>query len=238
MKYGSADFALLAVDGVDLLPAKLQTFVERREAVMERVDGLGDKREANGPTGLAKISIVQTGAFFDDRQNGMHQAFKTDGRSRSMMYSFDAGKTVTSIVGVYRQSYEVVAQQGRLTRANVAYQVNGSPTDNGTLVQPFQTYTAAWDTKATPKDLGATVYTDASITVLVSAMVGFTSLGLSLLHSTDGIVWTTLRALPAITSAPSTVTVANLGPPNRYLAVSGTPVGAGSVTVAVIVTPI
>lgn len=234
MKYGSADFSLYLVDGVDLLPSKVQTFTERRTAVMERVDGLGDKTEAMGPTGILSLSIVQTGAFFDDRQAGMHVAFKTDGRSRTVMYSFTGGKDVTSVAGVYRQSYDVVAQQGRLTRANVTYQVNGTADVGGVLVLPLTTFTGPWTGPSVDGLVESA--TGGVVNVQVTAFVGFTGVIVSVDHSSDNAAWTPLIALPTVTTAPATQRTTVAGTMHRYLRVSGSTAGTGSITLAVSVT--
>lgn len=234
MKYGSADFSLYLVDGVDLLPAKVQTFSERRTAIMERIDGLGDTREAMGPTGILSLSIIQTGAFFDDRQAGMHQAFKTDGRPRVVMYSFTGGKDVTTVAGVYRQSYDVVAQMGRLTRANVTYQVNGTADVGGVLVQPLTTFTGPWTGSSVD---GLVESANGGVVNLqVSDFSGFTGVIVSVEHSSDNAAWTPLIALPAVTTAPATSRTTFSGVMHRYLRVSGSPAGSGSITLAVSVT--
>jgi hypothetical protein len=229
---------LLLVDGYNLLPAKLQTFIDKREAVQERIDGLGDTAQANGPTGLSKITLAQGGAFFDDTAHGMHEAFKAiHGVARTLMYSFTGGAHVTTVAGVYNESYSVIAQQGKLTKANVTYEVTGVPDDTGRLIQPLQTYTAAWDTKTTPIDLGAGV-PDAALTVVVSDLTGFTSVAITVEHSDDAAAWSTLATVPPITTAPSSTKVANLGAVKRYVALAGVPAGAGSVTLAAILNPL
>lgn len=231
MKYGSAQFTLYLVDGNDLLPSKVQTFTERRTAILERVDGLGDSKEAMGPTGLAALTITQTGAFFDDRVAGMHETFKTDGRSRTLMYSFTGGKTVTSIAGVYRQSYDVIAQQGRLTRANVTYQVNGL-LDDGMLVQSLLAQTGPW-TSATVDGLVESA-NGGVINAQVNALTGFTGVTVTVASSADGSTgWTTLATLPVFTTAPVTNRTVVAGTIHRYLRVTGATTGTGSVTLAV-----
>jgi hypothetical protein len=233
MNYGSADFTLFLVDGYDLLPAKVQSFTEKIEAVQERADGLGDPREAMAPTGLTKLSIAQTGAFFDDRAHGMHALFSTlPPIARTVMYSFTGGKTVSTASGVFVESYAVVAQQGRLTRANVTYQVNGAIMPNGVGVQPLQTFTAAWVSAVA--DSGAEDARGLLLTLQVVDLVGFTSVAITLEHSVDGAAGWVPQTLPAITAAPATAQIPVAGPVHRYLRLAGTPTppGAGHVTLA------
>jgi hypothetical protein len=240
MKYGSSDFTVFLVDGYDLLPAKVQTFTEKMEALQERYDGLGDTREAMSPTGLSKLTIAQTGAFFDDRAHGMHELFSTlPNVTRSMMYSFTGGKTASVATGVFAESYAVVAQQGRLTRANVTYQVSGAIAPNGALIQPLATHTAQWNgDPGLVRDLGPLGAPNGGVvTVQVTALTGIAAITPQLVDSADGVSFAVVTSLTPITTAPS-VGSKTVGAVRRYVAFRCTfPETTGSVTLAASFSP-
>jgi hypothetical protein len=239
MKYGSSDFSLFLVDGRDLLPTKVQTVTEKIEAVQERYDGLGDTREAMSPTGLSKLTITQGGAFFDDRANGAHDLFKTlPPVFRTVMYSFTGGKTASVATGVFVESYAVVAQQGRLTRANVSYQVSGAIAPNGALIQPLVTKTTQWNNDPTlVRDLGvAGAPNGGTVTVQVSALSGIAAITPQLVDSADGIAFAVVTSLAPITTAPS-VGSKTVGAVRRYVAFRCTFPETGSVTLAASFSP-
>src|SRR4029077_6460969 len=131
-KIGSASFAVLLVDGYDVLAAKVKSFSHKITALHERSDGLGDSFEASTPTGLQTLSLTQSGAFFDDATNGAHTLLAPIANlavSRIVTFA-PAGNTLASrfigASGAYGQSYEVLGQVGALTKANVAYDVSGA----------------------------------------------------------------------------------------------------------------
>jgi len=246
MKDGSADFTLLTIDGYDLLGAKPQQFAERREALLERVDGLGDKVEAQGPTGLTKITIAQGGAFFDDRQHGMHVAFAhlptaAQSPTRTLVYSFTGGKTVTTVAGVFAESYAVVAQQAKLTKANVTYHVNGIPSDGGRLVQGTTLQTATWTGAVV--DLGASATTGADIVQQVLDLADADLAGV--VHaSADGVTgWAAVASFATVLhtgTLPSIQTLSIGTTINRYVRYVGTLTASGPnplTRVAIILTP-
>jgi len=144
---GSSGFALLTIDGYDLLPAKVQAFAYKIGVKQEKTDGLGDRWEEHTPTGLRAVTITQTGAYFDTAANGIHEALRAAPSSyRTLTFSPAAGLLI-SAAGALTVNYEVLAKNGNLTRANVGYQISGA-VSSGALVQAPSSRTADWNTQA------------------------------------------------------------------------------------------
>lgn len=71
-KVGSASFSALYIDGYDLLTQKPKGFTWKASAIQEDTTGLGDTFHGVTPTGLTKVEVSQSGAFFDDSTNAVH----------------------------------------------------------------------------------------------------------------------------------------------------------------------
>jgi hypothetical protein len=149
-KYGSRSFALLLLDGYNLLAAKVQNVTHKDEAVLQPAHGLGDDWEASLPTGVRKASLTQDGAFFEDATAGMHEALKaSQATSRVLCFATmgnTKGKPFTGAEGTYGMSYDVQGTNGQLTKANVGYQISGR-VDRGVIVQELAAKTLDWNTK-------------------------------------------------------------------------------------------
>ena len=63
-----------------------------------------------------------------------------------------AGNHFTGYEGVYSQKYEVLDSNGKLTRANVGYQVTGKADENAVILAPLGAITGDGDTHLTPYD--------------------------------------------------------------------------------------
>lgn len=151
-KVGSASFGVLLIDGYDVLAAKPKGFTHKIEAVQENTLGLGDATESKTPVGVVKLTISQSGAFFDDATNGVHALLSPLANqqvSRSLCAAF-AGNTIGAeflgASGVYGQSYDVLGQSTLLTKANVGYQVTGT-LDRGSILNQSVAKTIDWNTK-------------------------------------------------------------------------------------------
>lgn len=151
-KVGSASFSVLLIDGYNLLAAKVQGITHKVESILHRTDGLGDGTEAQGPTGVSKATLTQTGAFFDDSVNGMHallSAAASGTVSRLVAYAFAGniiGKPFVGAQGLYAQTYEVLGKSPALTNANVTYTASGQ-VDRGVILQNQTARTATFSTK-------------------------------------------------------------------------------------------
>lgn len=156
-KYGSSSFAVLLVDGYNLLAAKVKSFSHKVASIMEETTGLGDGTKAKGPTGVVQVSLTQAGAFFDDSTNGSHDALKASTAASRILCFAIAGNAIgqpfRGMSGAYTQSYEVLAQTAKLTKANVGYDASGA-LERGTILQHHIAKTADWNTKTlgTPVD--------------------------------------------------------------------------------------
>ena len=149
-KVSSSQFSVFLVDGMSLLGAKVQGITHTIKALLEKSTGLGDAWEAQLPTGLATVTLTQTGAFFDDVVNGMHLALNTlVATSRLVVFAF-AGNTFgaefVGLQGTYGMAYSVLGRVAGLTKADVTYQVSGQ-IDRGVIVQTWTQKTITWNTK-------------------------------------------------------------------------------------------
>jgi len=139
-KVGSASFSVFLVDGSDLLPAKVKSVSHKITALNEATLGLGDSAEGKTPTGVSKIDLTQSGAFFDDATNGAHALLTPTSAtavSRIVTFAYNGntlGNPFVGISGAYGMSYEVIGQSAKLTKANVSYEVSGT-LDRGVILQ-------------------------------------------------------------------------------------------------------
>ncbi len=159
-KFASASVSIL-VDGYDLTAALTETIARSNEVLTEQTNGFGTTKEGHGPTGLTKGMIAVGGGYFDEAVDLIHAGISNGGLSDTVSATprtlcvFNEGHVIanhfTGYEGAYSQKYEVLDTNGKLTRANVTYQVIGQ-TDEGVIVQALAAQTIDWDTKATPVD--------------------------------------------------------------------------------------
>jgi len=156
-KYGSSSFAFLLAGGYSLLAAAVQGVTYKDEAITEMTHGLGDSAEVPTAVGVKKYTLTQSGAFFDDTTNSIHDAFDAGVASSNVLCFTVAGNTLNQpfvgCLGALTVAYEVVGQVSALTKANATYAVSGHAY-TGQIVQPLATKTADWntDTLNTPAD--------------------------------------------------------------------------------------
>lgn len=149
-KYGSGSFKFLLINGYDLLASSLQGINWKREAKTENAHGLGDTAELPTPVGISKYTLSQSGAFFNDAATGAHGLLAAGATAASRVVCFAlAGNTVgapfVGCLGALTVAYEVIPQNGALTKANAEYQITGHAYD-GQIVQPWETKTGDWNT--------------------------------------------------------------------------------------------
>jgi hypothetical protein len=149
-KFGSSSFSVLLADGYNLLAAKVKGVTYGYEHITEQTDGLGDGNEEHTPVGMTRATFAQNGAFFDDATNGMHLAFRgNSGTARILSWAYmgnTIGKAFVGALGGLKTKYDAQVSVGGLTKANVAYQVDGA-IDEGIIVQDHVAKTADWNTK-------------------------------------------------------------------------------------------
>jgi hypothetical protein len=232
--YGSSSFGALLIDGRDMLPAKPKTFGHKIESVLEPTTGLGDSFETHTPVGMQRATLTQDGAFFDDVTSGMHETLHSS-QATSRIVSFAPagnaiGRPFVGCEGVYGMAYEVLAQVGALTKANVTYLVDGEM-NRGVVLQPHEAKTATWDTEDTSADNGASS-ADGGVGYLhVSAASGFTNFVGKIRDSADDSTFADLITFTDDVDAPFAERIEVAGTVDRYLSFTGTVTGTGSITV-------
>lgn len=146
-KHSSSELAVFLVDGYNVLSAGLQGLTCALKALTERVDGLGDTWVKNSPNGLMSATLVQTGAFFDDTLNGIHDAFKAVPTAvRIAMWALTGnaiGARGTGIQGTYGSAYAPAPKVGNLTKVDVTYTLDGQ-VDQCVIVMNQAAQTANW----------------------------------------------------------------------------------------------
>lgn len=239
-KYGSGSFAFFLINGHNLLASKLQGASWKKEALTENASGLGDTAELPTPTGQLKYTLTQSGGFFDDATNGAHGllAAGATGTSRVVCFAL-AGNTMgapfVGCLGALTVAYDVIPQNGQLTKANAEYKITGHAYE-GEIVQPWDTKTADWNTKTlgTVVDSGASSSNGGFAFQQVSALSGLTGFVGKVRHSADDVTYSDLATFANVTSAPGSgaaepVTVSEGTTVYRYLCFDGNMTGSGSI---------
>jgi hypothetical protein len=226
-RFGSSSFSAFLVDGVSLLPAKLQGVTHKVESITEKSDGLGDTSEAHSPVNMLRASLTQDGAFFNDGVGSMHELLKASASApRQVLVSVD-GVTFFGGVGAMVTSYEVISKGATLTKANAAYQVTGD-IDEGVILQNAA-QTVDWN--GTTVDSGASSANGGVGFMQVTALAGLTGFLGFIEDSPDGVVWSTLIAFVNVAAAPASQRIEVAGVVDQYLRFRGDVAGAGSLSV-------
>lgn len=160
-KHGSADVWAL-VDGYNIISNKVQALRYQLEAPLEKSDGLGDAWDEFTPTGKKKATITQEGAFFDTQTGYIHDAMEDElpanpqSTARLICVGFSGHTAGEPFVAAqeFTQAYEVLGQNGQLTKANVEHVLAGQ-LDEGTILQALAAKTADWDTESSSIDYRA-----------------------------------------------------------------------------------
>ena len=230
-KYGSASFTLLTLDGTSLLGAKVKDFAWKPEVLQEETTGLGDSWIEQTPTGIRRVTITQAGQYFDTALSGMHEQLSAMPLpARTLVWSPD-GVTLFAAKGTLTTAYEVLASNGALTKANVAYTISGSLDVNGEVIQGPADQTASW-TGPTIDHGAATAAGGSANQVVTVVSVGITGFVGKLRHSTDGTTFTDLATFVNVTAAPNSQSVPIVGVIQRHVQFVGTITGTGTVRVA------
>jgi len=160
-KFSSASVKLL-VDGIDLTPLLTESISHSNEGVTEQSNPFGSVAEGHDPVGMTKGSLVVGGGYFDEAVDLLHAGLADSGLSDTpaatsrvvnvFVEGQTAGNHCTGYEGVYSQKYEVLDSNGKLTRANVGYQVTGKADEQAVILAPLAAITADGDTHLTPYD--------------------------------------------------------------------------------------
>jgi hypothetical protein len=149
-KFGSSSIGVFMVDGYNLLAAKVQGIRYKIESLQEKSDGAGDVWDEHTPTGHLRAELAQEGAYFDTSAGNSHAALVGSvpsspqvaqrvivlGLAKSLI-----GQPIMGFQGAYSHEYEVLAQNGNLTRANVTYRITGAA-EEGVILHALTTETA------------------------------------------------------------------------------------------------
>lgn len=230
-RYSSSSFAVFLVDGYNLLASKVKDASIKTENLLEPSHGLGDAWEEHSPSGMRKASLAQAGAFYDDTANGNHQLLRNRQDVSRIVCLGPAGNVIGRLFyglqGAFAMAYEVLAQVGALTKANVSYTVSGI-LQEGVILQEWATKANDWHTRGSSVDNAAGTTAGGDAYLQVSGFSGPNTLTVIVQHSTDNLVWSTLATFAGITGAQTAQRVNVSGAVNRYLAVSAS--GFGNVS--------
>lgn len=152
--YGSADVGFILVGGYSLL-GSVTALQDSVEAILDQLTALGDSWTKFGYTGLKKGALSQNG-FFDDAAGQVNAAL-VDNQGDSHIYCHNLegnviGKRFVGYAGAIEAKYDRVAQLGKFTLANAAYNPSDA-IETGRILHALGTEAAAsGDTTATPVD--------------------------------------------------------------------------------------
>lgn len=240
-KYGSSSFSVFLVDGFSMLAAKVQNATHKVvNKLQNNTHGLGDAWEVSDPTGIRSGELTQDGAFFDDTAHSIHEAWKAPFQTtisnvynptvRITCIAFAGnviGRLAKGFEGTLGLAYEVLGKLGNLTNANVAYVISGR-VDEMVILQEWATRTDDWSTAVEGNkvdDLGAASASGGYGYLQISDFEGTLPGVAKILHSTDGVTFSTLLTFPTITGGPQAIRQAVSGTVNRYLAFQWTGFG-------------
>lgn len=244
-KYGSPSGVFL-VDGYNLLANKLQGLRRKTMALTEKSDGIGDTWEEHTPTGKLRGELAQEGAFFNTDTHRIHEMLADPDATPAGSLSSSPngggvvacagfagntiGQDITGYSGALKMSYEVVAGNDALTKANAEYAVTGI-VEEGKIVHALGAETgASGDTEATSVDGAAQTTAGGSGYLQVNALTlgGYTNVVVKIRDSADDAVFGDLITFTAVTSAPTAERVTVAGTVERYVASSYAFGGAGA----------
>lgn len=225
-KFGSAS-VLLLVDGYNLITAKLKGLRFKHTALQEETTGLGDRWAEHTPVGLSKIELSQDGAYFDTAANHIHAAMASSvpttpqAAQRIVCLGF-AGQTIgqqcIGIQGAFSVGYEVLAQLGGLTKANVDYVAVGQA-DHCYILQDLESHEYDWVADTVVDNSSASADGGIGYLQVTESFGSFTG---TIQHSSDNSSWTDLMAFTAVTASPDAERKTVTGEVKRYLRFVGT----------------
>lgn len=157
-KFGSASVVFL-VGGFNYLAAKVKTLSHKFESLTEEDWGLGDNAVTHCPVGVSRLTLTQSGAFFDTTANSSHTALVTQPTTPAAVPKVVclgvagnlAGAPFEGISGDYTHSYEVLGELSGLTKANGGHAIKGKR-EPGQIIQPLEVKTVDWDTEGAGVD--------------------------------------------------------------------------------------
>jgi hypothetical protein len=155
MRYSSKDVSFFLVNGLDVV-GTLTEFEDKREAKIERSDGLGREWEEHSFTGVRQAEITQSG-FYDDAVGSVHDVLSSGpGATSVLCYCLEGTATGAEFVawtGAVQVGYQRTAERDGLTKAKATYK-NGDTVEQGEVLHTYKAVGATGKTGFI--DLGAT----------------------------------------------------------------------------------
>ena len=233
----------LYVDGYDLLGSNPKGLNVKLSSAMEDTTGLGSSAIEQSPVGLTSVELTQEGAIWDTGTAEIHAAMvsslPTSPQATARVVSLGfAGTTrgvpAYGVESTFNTEYEVIAEQGGLTKANVTYNVSGALND-GVVVEYATTKTADWNTESSSVDNAASSSGGAVAHQQVFTLTGFSAYVGTVRDSPNDSAWSDLIVFDdeGTTIGAQRKTVA--GTVDRYLSYAGNVTGTGTVSVFVTV---
>lgn len=232
-KYGGKDVKVFLADGMSLLASSPQELSDKTILALGRSDGLGAEWDEHTPTGRVSAELSQSGAFYDDDTNNIHEILSGQGKTKRIVnYGFEGnaiGARIVGHAGVFGVGYERLTSLGSLHKANVDYTVSEEK-DEGVILHALGAETADGDTESSSVDNGASSANGAAGYLQVTALTlgGYTSVTGKIRHSADDIAYADLITFDAVTTAPGAQRKTVTGTVNQHLASSWAFTGAGS----------
>ena len=227
----SSDVAFFLVQGRNLL-GSLTGFSDKAADQAVETTPLGVSNPTHAWTGVTRTTFSQKG-LFDDAVGGSNEALSGRGRiSQVLCHGLEGnalGKRMVGYAGLFANVYTRICAIGAMHLANASGEVSGNR-DEGVILQPLATVTAAGNTDATSVDNGASSANGGAGYLQVTALTlgGYTNHIAKVRHSTDNITFADLLTFAAVTTAQTGQRVTVAGTVNRYLSTSRAWTGGGS----------
>lgn len=228
-KYGSPHVGWLLVDGFNLLGSEvMEAAVPDPEAITEETDGLGKSWVEHAATGLRKAT-ASLEALYDDATDAIVDALtELEQVERIVCWNLTgnaAGAKFVGAAGTFGAKYRRLFRRGGLHRIALDQVISGA-VDEGIVLSPLETRTAAWNTEATSVDHGAATSNGGVAYQQIEAFTGFSAFVGKVRHSADDAIYADLVAFDDQTARGAQRKLV-AGTVNRHLAFDGAPTGTG-----------
>lgn len=229
-KYASQNVCILSLDGNNLAPLMATISEDYTGDVIDISTFCVDWRQKKGTS--RQYTMTAEGWYDDDTGKTCDALNNTIGEERVFLFGVEGkdtvGANVVMAAAAIQVNYNRIASMDDVTRAGFTVETNGAMYD-GKLVAPVVARTTAGDTENDSLDNGAASTQGGNMNLSVQALAlgGYTSLTVTLRHSTDDITFADKQAFTNVT-AISGEQIALTGTINRYTAIEWTWNGSGS----------
>lgn len=231
-KKSSADVGFFLLGGRSVLAAPLTAITERRERLVEQVDGLGDSDDKWGAIGQGQFEMTQEG-FYNSGTGSWHEALET-ADPQVLMYAPVGnviGDDLVALSGV-RTVYNRQPARGEFHKASATYKAELGPEEagNSRISAHLVARTTAGPTDTASDDWAASSADGGAVYLGVSALTlgGYTNLTVTIRHSTDDISYADLAVFTVVTAAPAAERKTVAGTINRHTLTRHEFTGAGT----------